>query len=384
MPLRSPLRRPSRVGHLSSCYSLLFDLVYVFAITQLSHLLIDRFSLEAAGQTLLLLLAVWWGWILTASTNWIDPERLPARALLLVLTIVGLVLCAAVPQAFHSRGLVFASAYVLMQVGRTAFVVWEAARANSTAVRSYKRLLVWLVVAGVLWIAGGLADGSMRWWLWVLALALEFISLSAGSRSAARSGLTARDVNVDGGHIAERSGLFLMIALGESVLVTGATFAGAAWTNAMFAAFLSSLLGSISMWWLYFSTTADAGREHPPHSRNFERLARPAYTHIHIVLVAGVVASAVGNAFALAHPYVDNGAKTAIAVLGGAGLYLLGIVLMKWAVMRTVSYAHLISIAALGAVGLAAVHITPLILPTITCLVLVVLVASEERSRRKK
>ena len=82
MPLRSFPRTPSEFGHLSSCYSLLFDLVFVFAITQLSHLLIDHFSLAAAGQTLLLLLAVWWGWIFTAGTNWIDPERLPVRALL--------------------------------------------------------------------------------------------------------------------------------------------------------------------------------------------------------------------------------------------------------------------------------------------------------------
>ena len=172
MPLRSFLRTPPEFGHCRAPIRAAVRSRVVFAITQLSHLLIEHFSLAAAGQTLLLLLAVWWGWIFTAwVTNWIDPERLPVRALLLVLTIVGLVLSAAIPQAFHSRGLVFASAYVLMQVGRTAFVVWAVRLENSRMVRSSQRLLAWLALAGVFWIAGGLAEGSTRWWLWVLALA---------------------------------------------------------------------------------------------------------------------------------------------------------------------------------------------------------------------
>ena len=376
--LRSFLRTPPEFGHLSSCYSLLFDLVFVFAITQLSHLLIEHFSLAAAGQTLLLLLAVWWGWIFIARTNWINPEPLPVRALLLVLTIVGLVLSAAIPEAFHSRGLTFAIAYVLMQVGRTAFLVWAVRRESSRVVRSFQRVLAWLAVAGVFWIAGGLAEGSTRWLLWLLALALEFISLSVGFWVPGPGRSATKDWNVEGGHMAERCGLFVMIALGESVLVTGATFARLEWTNAMIAAFLASLLGSIAMWWLYFSTTADAGRERGSHSRNPEWLARFAYTYVHILFVAGIVVSAVGNAFTLAHPLIHNDAKTAIAVLGGAGLYLTGNLLFKWTIVGKISHAHLISIAALGAVAFAAAYLTPLILMTITSLVLVVLVMVEE------
>lgn len=182
--------------------------------------------------------------------------------------------------------------------------------------------------------------------------------------------------------MAERSGMFLMITLGESVLVTSVTFAGLAWTNTMIEAFLASLLGSIAMWWLYFSTTADSGGERVSGSRNPERLARLAYQYIHILLVAGIVASGIGAAFTLTHPLVDNDAKTAIAMLGGAVLYLVGILLFKWTIVGRISYSHVISIAALGAVAVAAADLTPLILMTITSLVLVVLVIVEERSRR--
>ena len=385
MPLRSFLRTPPKHGHHRVTYvELLFDLVFVFAITQLSHLLIENFALAAAGQAVLLLLAVWWVWIFTAwVTNWIDPERIPVRTLLLVLTIVGLVLSAAIPQAFHSRGLVFASAYVFMQVGRTAFVVWAVRREKSRMARTFQRILAWLAFAGVFWVAGGLAEGSTRWWLWLLALAFEFISPSVGFWVPRLGRSATEDWSVEGGHMAERCGLFVMIALGESVLVTGATFASLEWTNATIAAFLSSLVASVAMWWLYFATTADAGSERMSHSRNPGRLARLAYTYIHILLVAGVVVSAVGDEFTLAHPVGHTDAKTAIAVIAGTALYLVGNLLFKWTIDGKTSYSHLTTISALGALAFAVDYLTPLILMTTISLLLVVLVIVEERSRLK-
>jgi low temperature requirement protein LtrA len=385
MPLRSFLRTPLGHGHHRVTYvELLFDLVFVFAITQLSHLLIEHFSLAAAWEALLLLLAVWWVWIFTAwVTNWIDPERLPVRALLLVLTIVGLVLSSAIPQAFHSRGLVFAGAYVFMQVGRTAFVVWALRHEDVGMFRNFQRILAWLALAGVFWIAGGLAEGTTRWWLWALALGLEFLSPWVGFWVPGLGRSATEDWNVEGGHMAERCALFVLIALGESVLVAGATFAKLEWTNAMIAAFLSSLLGSIAMWWLYFATTADAGGERLSQSRNPGRLARLAYTYIHILLVAGIVVSAVGVEFTLAHPVGHTDAKTATTVLGGTALYLAGNFLFRWTISDRICYSHLPAIAALGAVAFAADYVSPLILMTTTSLVLVVLVVVEERPHPK-
>src|ERR671920_1694821 len=103
---------------------LFFDLVYVFAITQLSHLLLDHLTIEGALETLFLLLAVWWAWIYTTwTTNWFDPDRLPVRLMLVAVMLASLLMSVAIPEAFGERGLMFALAYVAIQVGRTAFAV---------------------------------------------------------------------------------------------------------------------------------------------------------------------------------------------------------------------------------------------------------------------
>ena len=112
---------------------LFFDLVFVFAVTQLSHLLLQALTPANAFQTMLLVLAVWWVWIYTAwVTNWLDPSATAVRLLLFVLMLAGLVLAAAIPQAFAARGLWFALAYVFMQVGRCLFMLWvlEIGRAH--------------------------------------------------------------------------------------------------------------------------------------------------------------------------------------------------------------------------------------------------------------
>ncbi|QJR11247.1 hypothetical protein DSM104443_02320 [Usitatibacter rugosus] len=374
--------RPAHGHHRVTYVELLFDLVFVFAITQVSHLLIKHFTLATAAECALLLLAVWWVWIFTAwVTNWIDPERSPVRAMLLVLTVVGLVLSAAIPRAFESRGLVFAGAYVAMQIGRTAFVVWAARGESSRMARSYERMLAWFAVAGVFWIAGGLAEGSARWILWIVALAIEIVSPSAGFWIPGVGRSATKDWSVEGGHMAERCGLFVMIALGESVLVTGATFAELAWTGATIAAFLASLVGSIAMWWLYFGTAADAGGERMAHSHDPGWLARLAYTYIHVLFVAGIVVSAAGDEFTLAHPTGHTDAKTAISVLGGTAIYLAGNLLFKWAIAGKVGHAHWISIVALGALALATSHLSPVMLMTATSAVLVALVIGEENKR---
>jgi low temperature requirement protein LtrA len=384
MTSRTFLRaRPAHGHHRVTYVELLFDLVFVFAITQISHLLIKQFLLATAAQAILLLLAVWWVWIFTAwVTNWIDPERRPVRALLLMLTVVGLVLSAAIPQAFDSRGLVFAGAYVSMQVGRTAFVAWAARRESSRMARSYLRILAWFALSGVLWIAGGLADGSVRWALWMLALALELISPSVGFWVPRLGRSATKDWSVEGGHMAERCGLFVMIALGESVLVTGATFAELPWTNGTVSAFLASFVGSIAMWWLYFDTAADAGGERISQSHDPGWLARLAYTYVHILLVAGIVVSAVGDEFTLKHPTGHTDAKTAISVVGGTVIYLAGNLAFKWAIVGQVGHSHWMSIVALGGIALAIDYLTPVELMAATSLVLVALVFVEELRHR--
>src|SRR5450631_3718903 len=138
---------------------LFFDLVFVFAVTQISHTLLGRFTPAGALETTLLFLAVWWVWVYTSwITNWLNPELTPVRVLLFLLMLGGLILSTSIPKAFESRGLWFATAYAAMQVGRTIFLL-VATPPGGLARMNAVRILVWLLMSAVFWIAGGVAQG---------------------------------------------------------------------------------------------------------------------------------------------------------------------------------------------------------------------------------
>src|SRR5438477_12938680 len=168
---------PDREARVTNA-ELFFDLVFVFAVTQLSHTLLHHFTPLGAVQVTLLFLAVWWVWVYTTwVTNWLDPDQTPVRILLFLLMLGGLVLSTSIPTAFDGRGLWFAIAYAAMQVGRTIFL-WVStppSRARLNAVR----ITIWLSVSAVFWIAGGIALGETRLALWAIALGIEYISPAA-------------------------------------------------------------------------------------------------------------------------------------------------------------------------------------------------------------
>lgn len=352
----SPITSDGAHGHHRvTNIELFFDLVFVFAVTQLSHLLIGNFTLQGGAQALLLMLAVWWVWIFTSwVTNWLDPDKLAIRMLMLVLMTGGLLLSASLPQAFGSRGLAFALAYVFMQFGRTVFFLWAVRGESLPMRRNFQRIATWLGISAVLWLAGGLSDGSVRWACWIVALAIEWLGPSMGFYTPGLGRSTTNDWNVEGGHMAERCSLFIIIALGESVLVTGSTFAGLDWTAENIAAMAMSFIGSLAMWWLYFDTIAERGARTISHSADPGRLARLAYTYIHVVLVAGIIVGAVADEFVLAHPVGHAHEGTTLAVLGSAALYLLGNLLFKWAIFGRLRPAHVVGLVVLGGAWLPA------------------------------
>src|SRR5918997_6535205 len=143
-------------------FELFFDLVFVFAVTQLSHRLLEHLTMVGTLQTMLLLLVVWSAWVTTTwVTNWFDPNQLWVRLMLVTVMLASLFMSVAIPEAFGERGLMFAIAYVAIQVGRTAFVLIALGRTHLLS-RNFQRVLSWYVVSGAMWITGGLLDGEAR------------------------------------------------------------------------------------------------------------------------------------------------------------------------------------------------------------------------------
>lgn len=229
-------------------------------MTQLSSSLLNNLTLVGTAQTLILWFAVWLGWQYTCwVTNWFDPETPRIRGLLFAVMLLALIMAAAIPGAFGDKGLIFALAYVAIQVGRTAYIVWELG-ADHPLAANYRRILGWLSIAAVFWIAGGLASGWMRAALWLIAILCEYGSPMVGFALPGLGRSKTSDWTIEGGHLAERCQLFVIVALGEALLASGATLAKVKnWDAATLSALAAAFLGALAMWWLG-STSARRAR----------------------------------------------------------------------------------------------------------------------------
>jgi low temperature requirement protein LtrA len=357
---------------------LFFDLVFVFAVTQISHTLLGRFTPLGALQTTLLFLGVWWVWVYTAwITNWLNPELTPVRVLLFLLMLGGLVLSTSIPKAFESRGLWFAVAYAAMQVGRTVFLLASIPRTQSSTRMNAIRILVWLSTSAAFWIWGGLVEGQARLLLWAVALAIEYLSPAARFWVPKYGMSSIEDWAVEGGHMAERCAGFIIIALGESIVVTGATFADLAWTTDTVVAFVSAFIGALAMWWIYFHKGAEAGSEQISNSSEPGRLARLAYTYLHMPIVAGIIVAAVADELVLTHPGGHSDPRTVLSAIGGPLLFLFGTILFKHIIRGWLQLSHIVGIVALGALAWFASELSPLMLSVLTTAILIIVAAWE-------
>lgn len=345
-----PLLRRRDGHHARVTYEeLFFDLVYVFAVTQLSHQLLHDLTVTGAVQTVILWFAVWLGWQYTCwVTNWFDPETPPVRGMLFVTMALALVMASAIGGAFDARGLVLAVAYVAMQVGRTAFIVFSLGREHPLAA-NYRRMLGWLLISACFWIAGGLSDHWSRAGLWAVAVLCEYVSPMVGFALPGLGRSSTRDWTIEGGHLAERCQLFVIVALGETLLATGAMLAEAqSWDVPVLSAMFATFVGTLAMWWLYFGTSSKDATATITRSQDPGRIG--AYFHyVHAVLIAGVIATAVGNDLVMAHPH--DGVKLAYALILSLGpiLYLVGSAIYKKIVYGRVPVSHLAGVVILAA-----------------------------------
>jgi low temperature requirement protein LtrA len=360
---------------------LFFDLVYVFAVTQLSHRLLEHLTVRGAVETLVLFLAVWWAWNYTAwSTNWIDPNTLPVRVLLVALMLISLVMSAAIPDAFGDEAMAFAVAYVAIQVIRSGFMV-VAFRGQRMA-RNYAQLLAWSAIAGAIWIAGAAVEGDARLAVWIAAAAVDLGAPIHGFALPRLGRTPIGDWTLAGGHLAERCQLVVIIALGESILVTGQVFSEADRSAAVVSAFVVAFVGSVALWWVYFAHHAEEGARRIAGSFDPARMGRAGYAYAHGIMVAGIIVAAVADEIVIAHPGGDVAPATAWVILGGPAIYLAGNALFNWALSGRLPVSRPAAIGVLALLAALAPVVTPLALAALAAAVLVGLAVADVLARR--
>ncbi|MCS4292028.1 low temperature requirement protein LtrA [Comamonas sp. BIGb0152] len=336
-----PLLRQRDGHHARVTYEeLFFDLVYVFAVTQLSHELLHQLTFIGVAQTLVLWFAVWLGWQYTCwVTNWFDPQTRRIRGMLFSTMLLGLLMASSIPQAFAERGLVFALAYVAMQVGRSAFIWWQLPAWHPLA-HNYRRMLGWVCISALFWMAGALAEPQLRLLLWLVAVLCEYVAPMLGFALPGLGRSQTRDWTIEGGHMAERCQLFVIVALGETLLASGATLADTkAWEWQVLMALGATFVGTLAMWWLYFGTSSKDATEAITRADDPGRIG--AYFHyVHALLIAGVIASAVGNDLVLAHPLALAAAPQIAILLAGPAIYLRGSAIYKKTVYGSLPASH--------------------------------------------
>ncbi|TML30627.1 MAG: low temperature requirement protein A [Actinobacteria bacterium] len=366
--LSAVLREGERVYPLE----LFFDLVFVLAITQCTALMAGEPTWAGLGKGLLVLGLLWWAWTGYAwLTSVVDPEEGVVRLSMFGAMAGLLVVALCVPQAFGDRALLFAGAYTVVRAGHIVLFLL-ASRDDPTLRKSVVGLAGSTALGAALLVGGAIPGGAAQDALWSLALLLDMTGPYL---------FGAEGWKLVPGHFAERHGLIVLIALGESIVALGVGSRAAVNAGEVTAAVLGIVVAG-ALWWLYFDvvalvaarrlSNAQAGRE-----RN--EIARDSFSYLHFPMVAGIVLVALGMKKTLGG--VDDALKLvpAVAMLGGTAVYLLAHVAFRWRNVHRFSYQRLLCAIVLVALLPAAVEIPALATLGILAAVLAALIAYEAR-----
>jgi low temperature requirement protein LtrA len=323
-----------REGERVTPLELFFDLVFVLAITQCTALMAHHPTWSGLAQGLLVLGILWWGWVGYAwLTSVIDPEEGAVRLVMFGAMAALLLVSLCVPEAFGHLGLTFALAFGAFRVAHIA--LFMLASPDDDALRhSVLALAASTTIAVVLLAVASFFDGLAQGALWALALFLDM----AGPYFFGSDGW-----KLVPGHFAERHGLIVIIALGESIVAIGVGAAGALDLGIGVVAVLGVALAA-AMWWVYFDVVAlvsarRLGEAEEGRERN--ELARDSYSYIHLAMVAGIVLVALGMKTSIAHAGEHLHAVPAFALLGGTAVYLLGLVGFRYRHVHTINRRRL-------------------------------------------
>jgi low temperature requirement protein LtrA len=317
-----------RTGYLE----LFFDLVFVFAFTQVTTMVVDDTSAAGLGRAALVFALVWWAWSAYAwLTNAIDVENVATRLFVIAAMVATFFLAIAVPDAFADEGAWFAVAYFAVRVLHVALYLWGV-RDDPVQRLAVARLSPWFLVAPVIALGGGFADDPWRTALWTVSIAIDV----AGT-------LFATGFRVSATHFAERYALIVIIALGESIVAIGVAAVGLE-RDLLFAVAVGvSFAGAAVAWWAYFDTP-QVGIERVLHATSEEQrghLARDLFTFFHYPIVLGIILLAVAAKKTLAAPdeSLSDAGRAALAL--GISVFLLGFVLVRYRAVRRIAWERL-------------------------------------------
>ena len=364
---------------------LLFDLIYVFAVTQISHYLLHNLNWLGFAHSTILWFAVWLGWQHTTwMTNWFDPNIRRIRVILFVLMLIGLIIAAAIPDAFGSRGLIFAICYVVIQLGRTGAILIMLGKKHELT-PNYTRIFGWFMISAVFWITGAFQEGYIRIAMWSIAVICDYISPMFGFYLPfLGKSDSAKEWTIDGHHLTERSQLFVIIAFGETILMTGASLSEVEdWNIPIILAAMVSALSSLAMWWVYFDTSSEAGAEKIKEVDNPGMLGLK-YHAVHVVLVGALIMSAVGDELVVAHPHGHVSPEAIAVIIVGPIIYLIANMIYKWFTCEQLAKSHIWGIVALIAIIPFYTHFTLLILNTLSVSVFVIISLYETFNHKTK
>ena len=328
--LSATLRREERVTPLE----LFFDLVFVLAITQCTALMSDSPTWTGLARGLLVLGVLWWSWVGYAwLTSVVEPEEGSVRIVIFVAMAGLLVAALCVPGAFEGSAMLFAVAYGIVRAAHIALFV-IASRDDPGLRHSVAGLAVSTAVGVAFLVAAALTDGALQGSLWLIALLLDM------------GGPLVIDVSgwrLVPGHFAERHGLIVIIALGESIVAIGLG-AGAIVDAGVVGCAVIGVALAAALWWLYFDVTsiaAEHGLRRLSAGRERNALARDAYSYLHFPMVAGIVLVALGLKKTMAHADDSLEIVPTVALVGGVSVFLLSLVAFKVRSIRVVSRERL-------------------------------------------
>ncbi len=352
---------------------LFFDLVYVFSIIQLSHYLLAHQTAIGALEAFTLFAAVWWSWNYTAwATNWVNPDHLSGRILMIALMACALAMAIAMPSAFTAKAGLFVGAYVVMALLRASYMalVFRGSRMG----RNYAQLGAWSALSSVFWIAG-VVFPECRLILWVIAVLVDYAAPYLGFWLPKLGATPMGTWPLRGLHLLERNQQVFIIALGESILLLGGLLSELALTPAPVVAAVIGFLMIVSLWWLYFVHATETGERRFSSASDHTRLARAGLAYAHGIMVCGAITMAVAIEEIVAHPTAAMHLPAIVIAIAGPTLFLVGGMLFFRVMAQTIPWAYSIAAALLITLGYLAsvLHMPGLIIGGAILLILLVL-----------